>query len=72
MSEFQLSPENWLNKTNYEEWFFQIGNILTAKNVFDYVEQNVIHKLETQMACYTSRRRWCCWTIYKPIEDSNH
>ena len=30
--------------------FFQIGNFLTAKNVFDYVEQNVIHKLETQMA----------------------
>jgi len=50
MSEFQLSPENRLNKTNYEEWFFQIGNFLTAKNVFDYVEQNVIHKLETQMA----------------------
>jgi len=50
MSEFQLSPENRLNMTNYEEWFFQIGNFLTAKNVFDYVEQNVIHKLETQMA----------------------
>jgi len=50
MSEFQLSSENRFNKTNYEEWFFQIGNFLTAKNVFDFVEQNVIHNLGTQIA----------------------
>ena len=45
MSEFQLSPENRLNMTNYEEWFFQIGNFLTAKNVLNQITE-IFKKLE--------------------------
>ena len=44
-----LLPEDRLNKKNFEEWNFVIGNILQSNKVSKYVESDVIGELEKKL-----------------------
>ncbi|ORX54253.1 hypothetical protein BCR36DRAFT_322632, partial [Piromyces finnis] len=48
-SENQLSQSDRLNKNNYDEWQFLIGNILKSKKIFIYAKEDVISSLRAKV-----------------------
>ncbi|ORX41942.1 hypothetical protein BCR36DRAFT_466100 [Piromyces finnis] len=48
-SENQLSQSDRLNKNNFDEWQFLIGNILKSKKIFTYAKEDVIGSVRAKV-----------------------